>query len=155
VLTPITIGVSTGGIVATVLAGVDRRIRGGAMVYSGGDIGLILSTTEQRYVAKFREYVMEKNKFTPDEFLNEVRRLTECVEPLNYAGKLDPSKFIIVCGTEDKFINPRSSQLLFQKMNRPKLVNISGSHLDGRYADLVFSEVSEKFKEVFSQYSIR
>jgi len=144
-------GISAGAIPAITLAGVDERIKGGAVIFSGGDLGEMLTTTTENYVKEFREKTIKREGLNSEEFKEEIRKYSRCVEPLNHAASLNPKNFILAYSKNDKVINPELSERLFEKMNKPDVLVLNCKHTELFYYNKICDKVVKKLETVFSK----
>jgi hypothetical protein len=122
-------GVSIGSIQALLLAACDPRIRGGFYIMTGGNLAEILYDSSETPVREFRDRRMAAHGWTTrEEWIAGVRALTEPVDPLTYAGYLDPRKQMIASGRLDTVISSRYAQQLWQALGEPRWYKLPCGH---------------------------
>ena len=124
-----TAGVSLGGIMAATLMGIDDRVRGGVFIMAGGGLAEILHDSKERPLERFRERAYaELGIATRQSFLDEVRPLTEAIDPLTYADRLDPRRVLLVSGRFDRAVPPERTEALWEALGRPTWHRYPGGH---------------------------
>jgi len=117
-------GVSMGGILGGVVAGVDQRIMGAALLVPGGDLAGILAESKHPMVAQFRGRI-------PGFVLRAIGGQLANVDPINYVDKIAPRPLLIQLGKHDIFVPFENGMKLFEKAKEPKdlVVHDSGHEL--------------------------
>jgi len=118
------VGVSMGGILGGVVAGVDDRIAGAALLVPGGDLAGILGKSQHPMVAQFRGRI-------PGFVFRAIGGQLASVDPINYVDKIAPRPLLIQLGKHDTFVPFENGMKLFQKAKEPKdlVVHDSGHEL--------------------------
>jgi cephalosporin-C deacetylase-like acetyl esterase len=143
------IGISYGGIIAELLAGSDDRIKGGVLAFTGGNLGLILSTTPLTPIQYFREQYMNENHITQEQLVKQIDSLSYCIEPLNYAHKINSKNFIFIYGIYDEIIPKQSTEQLYNALGKPETIHVMSKHLNFFYMPYVMDKSRNKFEQVF------
>lgn len=122
-------GVSVGSIQALLLTACDPRIRGGFYLLTGGDLPGILYDSSETPVREFRDRMMTAYGWkTREEWIAGVRPLTEPVDPLTYAARLDPRLLMIASGRFDTVIPSEYAQLLWESLGQPLWYKLPCGH---------------------------
>lgn len=122
-------GVSIGSIQALLLTACDPRIRGGFYLLTGGDLPGILYDSSETPVRDFRDRLMAARGWkTREEWVAGVRPLTEAVDPLTYAGRMDPRQLLIASGRFDTVIPSEYAQQLWQALGEPRWLKLPCGH---------------------------
>ncbi len=143
-----TFGLSFGGIGAALLAGVDPRIKAGGIAFSGGDIAEMIMNSHNSYVKKYREYRMEKECLNERQYFDQVKRICASVDPLTYAGNINPKNFLIIYSAFDHVIPSQSTRRLYEAAGKPdmiKLYNVHYAFFQRRYA---MGKIADKLEKV-------
>ncbi len=117
-------GISLGGIMTSLAAGVDGEFYRVAPVLAGGDMAtLIFHTREMRSIRQ----VLERHGIDRDA----TAKLLAPVEPLNFASRIDPGTCMMINAAQDEVI-PRAATLgLAEAMGKPTLLWLPGGHYSG------------------------
>src|SRR5579884_1265241 len=95
-------GISQGAIVGSVVAGIDSRIRSGVFILGGGGLAGILSSTEERRLARIRNRILNSGELSRESFGQEAEALFSFVDPLTYAKCIQPSSMLLVDARFDR-----------------------------------------------------
>lgn len=122
-------GVSLGGIMAASLVGMDPRVSAGFFVMAGGGLAEILYDSEEHPVERFRDRILDTEGLaTRADFVERMRPLTRPVDPLTWAGPVDPARVLLVSGRFDRVIPPARSRALWEALHRPRWVRLPVGH---------------------------
>jgi hypothetical protein len=122
-------GVSVGSIQALLLTECDPRIRGGFYLMTGGNVAKILYDSSETPVREFRDRMMAKFGWTTrQEWIGGVLPLTRAVDPLSYAGSLDPKNLMLASGRFDTVIPSERAQELWKALGRPRWYKLPCGH---------------------------
>jgi hypothetical protein len=122
-------GVSVGSIQALLLTACDPRIRGGFYILTGGNLAQIFYESSETPVRDFRDRLMAAHGWTTrEQWLEGVRPITEPVDPLTYAGYLDPRDLLIASGRFDTVIPSVHAQELWQALGQPRWYKLPCGH---------------------------
>jgi dienelactone hydrolase len=122
-------GVSLGGIMAATLLGVDDRLGAGFFIMAGGGLAEILHDSTEKPVRKFRDRFIEAQGFeTREEFVEWFRPLTEPVDPLRYASRIDPDRVLLISGRYDRVIPGERTRALWEGLGEPRWVRFPAGH---------------------------
>jgi pimeloyl-ACP methyl ester carboxylesterase len=121
------LGISLGGMVATVLAAQQPDLAGVAVCLSGGDLaGLIAHSSESR-VQAWRTWRLETDAIGDDSLAWELREfLTH--EPLRFAPAIATSRMLLVEATLDTVVPHRHHALLWEALGRPARYQVPLGH---------------------------
>jgi dienelactone hydrolase len=122
-------GVSLGGVLACLLHGVDDRIRAGAYLMTGGGLPEIIADSSEVPVRIFREKIMEREDLDdPAAFADYLRKTMETVDPLTYAGRIDPRSVWMLSTRFDRVIRPIHADALHAALGEPTRVEVPAGH---------------------------
>jgi dienelactone hydrolase len=122
-------GISLGGIQALLLAATDQRIRGGFFAMAGGGLPEILWDSSERPIRTFRERLREqRNLETRPAFVASLREEMWSVDPLTYAGRLDPRSVLLASGRFDRVMPPARTEELWRALGRPRWIHLPVGH---------------------------
>ena len=124
-----TAGVSLGGILAATTLAVEPRVQAGFFVMAGGGLAEILRDSQDGDVVHFRERGVAAGAFRDgEELVRKARGYTDPVDPLTWAGRIDPERVLLVSARFDRVIAPERTQALWQAMGRPRWLVVPTGH---------------------------
>jgi dienelactone hydrolase len=114
-------GISLGGIMATLAAGVDGEFYRVAPIMAGGDLAtLIFHTRETRSVReKLREHGIDRDALA---------KLMAPVEPLNFVSRIDPATCLMINASQDEVIPKDTTMALWRTIGQPTLLWMPTGH---------------------------
>lgn len=114
-------GVSLGGIMTVLAAGVDGEFARIMPVLSGGDIAsLVFHTRETRGLArKLQDAGIDRDGLA---------QILAPVEPLHFASRIDPHRCLMVNGKNDQVIPRESTELLVKAIGGPMIFWLPTDH---------------------------
>jgi dienelactone hydrolase len=122
------VGVSMGAIIASVVAGVEPRIRAGVFILGGGDLSGIMFSSKEPSIVAIRKRIEEEEDLTREELVAEAGRRLHDVDPLTYADRLDPNRILMINGYFDHVIKRRYSTALWEAAGEPPRVMLPTGH---------------------------
>lgn len=144
-------GISLGAITATIVSGLDPRVKASAYLLGGGDLpGIFLSSTE-RPIVRIREWLREEG-LTREEMEEELREKLHPFEPLLHARSQDPSTILMLNAFFDRVIERRYAVALWKALGRPPMVQVPTGH-DSAIVFLPYPrrKTVRHFQETFSR----
>lgn len=141
------VGISFSGISASLLAGIDSRIKAGAFAFSGGDLGNIIMKSKDFYLKVYRIMRMSDGNLTEEQFLDKINDACKCVDPLTYAHNINPKNFLVIYSAFDRKINPESAKKLHEAMGKPEMIKIYDTHQAIFHKRYVLKKIAEKLKK--------
>lgn len=144
------IGVSMGAIISSIVAGADPRIKAGVFILGGGNLAGILFSSTEPSVVSLRNRIEDEDDFTPQELRAEVERRLRNVDPLTYAGRLNPSRILMIGAYFDHVIRRKYAMALWKAAGEPSLVMLPTGH----YSAALFFNYAQRlalshFQKVF------
>ncbi|NSW77603.1 MAG: alpha/beta fold hydrolase [Chthonomonadetes bacterium] len=131
------IGLSMGGILGGILAGVDERIQAPILIVAGGDWGYLFSTSQHPTSVQLREKNPEL--FKSAQKINEVMGV---VDPVNWVARISPRPLLMINGKDDQIVPKECTERLFAAAKEPKeIVWLEGGHMP--QPDAVLRKVDE------------
>jgi cephalosporin-C deacetylase-like acetyl esterase len=92
-------GISLGGVIGTVFAGVDERVKVPVIALAGGNLTLM---------------------FGLDAVTDEARDFFSIIDPINFVENISPRPLLMINAENDEVIAPVTSKMLFRKAKKPK-----------------------------------
>lgn len=131
------IGLSMGGILGGILAGVDERVQAPILIVAGGDWGYLFSTSEHPTARQLREKNAEL--FKSSQKINEVMGPAD---PVNWVARISPRPLLMINGKDDQIVPKECTERLFAAAKEPKeIVWLEGGHMP--QPDAVLRKVDE------------
>lgn len=119
------IGLSMGGILGGILAGVDERVQAPILIVAGGDWGYLFRTSQHSTVRQLREKHPEL--FKSAQKMNEIMG---AVDPVNWVAHIAPRPLLMINGTNDQIVPKECTERLFAAAKEPKeIVWLEGGHI--------------------------
>ncbi len=112
------IGVSMGGILGSIFAGVDQRVKAPVLVVGGGDWKTLVNESEIGPARYLR--FLEKNGQI--ESVDKLAERMKYVEPLNHVWRISPRPVLFINNTTDKIVPVSTNKLLQAKAREPKKI---------------------------------
>lgn len=131
------IGLSMGGILGGILAGVDERVQAPILIVAGGDWGYLLSNSQHPTALQLRE--KHSDLFKDPQKMNEV---FGPVDPVNWVARIAPRPLLMINGKGDNIVPKECTERLFAAANQPKeILWLEGGHFP--QPDMVLRKVDE------------
>lgn len=121
------VGFSMSAIVAATAMGVEPRIGRGAFVMGGGDLARIFATCPKR-PGRIRERFLARAGWSAERFRRELEPILAPVDPLRYAGAVDPAGVLFIDAGADRCMPPASREALWEALGRPERLTIQSGH---------------------------
>lgn len=109
-------GISLGGIVGAVAAGVAPELDSAALVLAGGGLAEILWEMPEAEARRYRDAWIAAGKT-----LEDLEALTRPFDPLTYADGLRSKRVLMIAGRADEVIPPRAARRLWEAAGRPPI----------------------------------
>ncbi len=122
------LGVSIGAIIATLFSETDGNIKAASYLLGGGNLPDIMAAPKGYVKRRLRQRIMTENGLTEAEFKEEALRTLQPVDPLNFTGRIDPARILMVNGRFDQVIPYRNAKELWQALGEPNLVVLPAGH---------------------------
>jgi poly(3-hydroxybutyrate) depolymerase len=107
-------GISLGGIVGAIVAGVDPAVREGVFLLAGGDLARILWGMPEG--ARFRQAWVSSGRTFED-----LKALTDPLDPLTHARGLKGKRILMMAGRVDEVVPPACTEALWEAAGRPPI----------------------------------
>lgn len=122
------LGMSIGAIIASLLTESDDHVQAAAYILGGGNLSEIMAAPQGYVKRRLRERIMSQNGMTQEEFQKAAAETLRPVDPLTFAGRLDPKRIFMVNGRFDKVIPYKNAKELWNALGRPDWVVIPTGH---------------------------
>jgi dienelactone hydrolase len=114
-------GVSLGGIITALAAGVDGTFDRVCPILAGGDVASLTFHTRETRVAKERLLARGID-------LLKLEDLLAPVEPTHFAARLDPTRCLMINARNDEVIPKESTELLWKSIGKPTILWVPSGH---------------------------
>lgn len=121
-------GISLGAIMSATALGADPRLKAGMLMLGGGDIALILSTSDEPPMKEIRESVLAHLGWSQDTLHRKLKEWAAPIDPLTYAPRVDPESVLLMDGIFDEVVPPVSADLLWNALGKPQRIRIPTGH---------------------------
>lgn len=108
------IGASMGGILGSIFAGVDARVKAPILLVAGGDWKILM---EKSSLSLWKD-LMARNP----EQAKEALRVMDVVDPVRWIGRISPRPVLMINGDADKVVPVESNKALHEAARDPKTV---------------------------------
>jgi pimeloyl-ACP methyl ester carboxylesterase len=127
------LGISLGGMVATVLTALEPTLAGAALVMTGGGIAELVLVSSEPRVQAWRRWRHTADAVGDDHLRWELAALLR-YEPLRFAPAVPTRKVLFVGGTLDTVVPPRHQDLLWEALGRPARLDVPLGHYSAALA---------------------
>lgn len=131
------VGFSRGAIVATLVLGIEKGMWRGALVMGGGDPAAVLSSCSGR-IKTVRRTILRRFDWSVERFRQEIAGPLAAIDPVRYAGGVDPRRVLFVEAERDLCIPESSRSALWEALGRPERIRINRGH---RYSFLTMTSL--------------
>jgi dienelactone hydrolase len=119
------IGASMGGIMGSIVAGLDERVKAALLIVGGGDLVTLFQESQIAAASATRGVLGEIEPFRP---------VLEFIEPTRFVAHIAPRPLWMLNGRGDQIIPPQCAQALFDAAADPKQIEwydggTSGGHI--------------------------
>ena len=116
------LGVSLGGMIGTVFAAEEPRVRAVVLWSAGGDWGKLVTGSRHAFASRLRA--------TGQTDAAAIEAQMRDVDPARFAGRLSPRPLLLFVGAQDTVIPPPCGQALYDAARQPKrLITLPGGHV--------------------------
>jgi dienelactone hydrolase len=121
------IGFSMRANVGSVVLANEPRIGYGVLVVGGADLHEVLAVCNGR-IRRTREALLERFDWTLADFKAQLEGPLEAVNPVRFAGRVDPSRLLVIDAAEDNCMPEASRERFWQALGRPERISYQYSH---------------------------
>lgn len=129
------LGISLGAIVGTLLTEANGQIEAAAYLLGGGNLPEIMASPQGYVKGRIRDRIMLANGWSAEEFKREAITALKPVDPLTYAGRLDPERILMVNGRFDKVIPHSNARELWKALGQPDWIVLPAGHYTASFFD--------------------
>lgn len=116
------LGASMGGIIGSMFAAVDERVKAPVLLVAGGDWRILM---EKSTLSVWRDAARNNPKQ-----MEEALRVMDVVDPVNWVGRIAPRPVLFINGDADDVVPVDSNKALHNAANEPKkIVWYKGGHV--------------------------
>lgn len=121
------IGFSMSAIVGSIVLTNEPRIDTGVLVVGGADLHEILAACNGR-MQRTRESVVQRFGWSIEEFREQIEAPLAAINPVRFAGRLDPDRVLIIEAGQDSCIPESARERFWVAMGRPERVSYQYDH---------------------------
>ena len=114
-----TLGISLGGILNVILAGVDKRVKVHVVAMAGGNLADVVCYTHEKAVKRYRNQFMKRQGLTLDELRTQLRA-TVVTDPMSYAHEVGTDNVLLFVAWFDMIIGRKYSKKLAKALGNPE-----------------------------------
>ena len=138
------IGISLGALHAAIFMSADSRVHAGVFVLGGGNLPLILSTSNEPHITAYRTWLQTQLKKDGKDLKATLQKFSPPVDPLTYAHSLPADKILFIDAKYDRTIPPAASQALWERSGKPSRIILPTDHYGALF---LFPYIFEKSAE--------
>lgn len=143
------LGLSLGGIKASMVAGVDERIKCSVFGLAGGSIADIALNSDEKAIKAYIEEII-KMDLSPEEIHTELSQKVK-TDPIKLAGYIDARDVLLFIARFDKVVPRKCGDRLYNSIGKPEVIYFFSGHYTS-FLYLPYAEVKSLsfFKKKFS-----
>lgn len=124
------IGVSVGGIITSMMAGIEPdRLKAVVVVVGSGNLPYVLANSDNDKVSDLRRQRMTHLKIRENEIYEDWLRANLRYDPLYFAPRAQRDRIMMITARGDTTVPYRMQQDLFEAFGKPTVSEYSGSHV--------------------------
>jgi hypothetical protein len=120
-------GISFGGILNTVLAGIEPQIKSHLIALAGGDLPSVLCYSHEKTIQRYRNQFMKRKGLTLDEFRDELKA-SIVSEPMVFAHFVDTHRVYLFIALFDLVIGKKHALKLAKAFGQPESYYVPLGH---------------------------
>ena len=114
-----TLGLSLGGVLNAVLAGLDNRPKAHVIALAGGNLADVICYTHDRQIKRYRQQFMKRNHLTLEELRWHLRQVIK-TDPMYFAHYVGPKNVLFFIAWFDRIIGRKYSRKLAKALGNPE-----------------------------------
>jgi len=122
-----TFGISFGGVLNTVLAGIEPRTKCHLIALAGGDLADVICYSHERAIQRYRNQFIKKKKITLEEFRKELRKAI-ISDPLEFAHFVDARNVFLFIALFDFVVGKKHAIKLAKALGHPETYYVPLGH---------------------------
>ena len=132
-----TIGLSLGGITASLFAAADARLQSAVITVGGGNLPAILTESDAKQVIRIRDARLSAGTITSLADYEENLHRSIVIDPIYMGSFIGESRVMMVIADNDTKVPSKHQWALREQIGQPETLQYSGSHL-WTLIDIVF-----------------
>jgi len=148
------IGTSLGGIKASILMGVEPRIRAGVIVVGGGGFSDIWYQTKGDETVAYKQHRMKEEGIDTLEEFRDIMKKYSKTDPIKYAQNRDPKDLFMILANKDTVVPTSQQHVLWQAFGQPQKEIVNGGHMTGSLSVLwKYNTITNFFQNRFTEHN--
>lgn len=141
------LGVSMGGMVATVLAAVEPTLTGTALCMAGGDVPAIVIDSHETRIVRWRNWRQQEDGLSGAPLKQELQRHL-LSDPGRIAPYIDTERVFVVATSFDDVVAPQYQKVLWEALGRPARLTVPLGHYTAALAlDGIMKAIADFFDD--------
>ncbi len=120
-------GISTGGIVGSVILALEPELKAGVICLAGGDLADIIAHSQESRIVRWRRWRHSADGLGPAAIARELEREV-LTEPLRFGPYVAAEKVFLVATRLDQVVPMHNQDLLWESLGRPKRLVLPLAH---------------------------
>ena len=122
-----TMGISFGGVLNTVLAGIEPRTKCHLIALAGGNLSDVICYSHEKTIQRYRNQFMKRKKISLEEFRRELRKAI-ISEPLEFAHFVDARNVFLFIALFDFVVGKKHAIKLAKALGHPEIYYVPLGH---------------------------
>ena len=122
-----TMGISFGGVLNTVLAGIEPRTKCHLIALAGGDLADVICYSHEKTIQRYRNQFIKRKKITLEEFRMELRKAI-ISDPLEFAHFVDAHNVFLFIALFDFVVGKKHGLKLAKAFGHPEIYYVPLGH---------------------------
>ncbi len=121
------IGFSMSAILSSVVVAHEPRVDAGILVMGGAELYTAFMVCDSR-MGRVRKGITKRFGWTVDYFADRIKPYLATIDPVTHAGKVDPSRVLLIEAANDSCLPEAGRERLWQSMGRPERIAYQYDH---------------------------
>jgi len=121
------VGFSMSAIIGSVVLTNEPRVGYGVLVVGAADLHEVLAVCNGR-IRRTREALLERFDWTVDDFKERLKGPLAAINPVRFAGQLDPAGVLVIDAAEDSCVPESARERFWHALGRPERISYQYGH---------------------------
>ncbi len=122
------LGFSLGGMIASMVMGVDERVSVGAFVMCGGHPHSVLAYADASYIKEPRDRMLAQFGWGSEQFERVLGESLGRVDPVRHLSLINPQNVLFISAAYDNYFPPKTRMDFWDALGRPRHLAVSATH---------------------------